>query len=394
MKKALEGVRILDLTRVLAGPYASMVLSDLGAEIIKIETPGSGDDSRGYGPFLNGESGYFMSVNRNKKSLTLNLKTEEGKQIFFELLKDADVIMENFRPGTMEKLGLAYEELEKANPGIIYAACSGFGHSGPYSQKAAYDIIVQAMSGMMSITGTPGGPPTRTGASIGDITAGLFTAIGILSALFHRMQTGQGQKVDVAMLDGQVAILENAVARYFATGKSPEPIGNRHPSITPFSVFSASDGYLIIAAGNDYLWSKWCEAVDRIDLEEDPRFKTNSDRTEHWEQLETIMNDVIGTKTVEEWLELFERNGIPSGPINNLEKVVQHPQVLAREMIVYQDHPVAGRVMMPGIPIKLSKTPGEITAPAPLLGEHTQSILTNLGYTDDEICRLKELGVI
>lgn len=394
MKKALEGVRILDLTRVLAGPYASMVLSDLGAEIIKIETPGHGDDSRGYGPFLNGESAYFMSINRNKKSLTLNLKTEEGKKIFFRLLKDADVVLENFRPGTMDKLGLAYEELEKANPGIIYAACSGFGHSGPYSQKAAYDIIVQAMSGMMSITGTPDGPPTRTGASIGDITAGLFTAIGIVSALYNRKETGKGQKVDVAMLDCQVAILENAVARYFISGKSPEPIGNRHPSISPFSVFSASDGYIIVAAGNDFLWKKWCEAVGRNDLADDPRFKTNSDRTEHWELLEEIMNDVIGAKTVEEWLDLFEKSGIPSSPINNLEKVVQHPQVLAREMIVYQEHPVAGRVMMPGIPIKLSKTPGEITTPAPLLGEHTQSILNGLGYTDDDISRLKEQGVI
>jgi CoA:oxalate CoA-transferase len=394
MDKVLQGVRVLDLTRVLAGPYASMILGDLGADVIKIENPNGGDDSRGYGPFVNGESVYFISINRNKKSLSLNLKAPEGKEIFLSLVKRADVVLENFRPGTMEKLGLGYEELEKINPGIIYAASSGFGHSGPYSQKAAYDLIIQGMGGIMSLTGEPDGPPTRVGASIADITSGLFTAIGILAALHKRKETGRGQKVDVAMLDCQVAILENAIARFDVTGESPKPTGNRHPSITPFAVFRASDGYLVVAAGNENLWQKLCRAVDREDLAEDPRFKTNSDRTDNWDVLEPIMSEVIAKRSVEEWLNLFEEAGIPSGPINDVAKVVEHPQVLARDMVVYQQHPIAGRIMMPGIPIKFSKTPGSIETPAPLLGEHNQAILKELGYTETEIERLKEKGVI
>ncbi|SEN74996.1 CaiB/BaiF CoA transferase family protein [Lihuaxuella thermophila] len=394
MEKALQGVRVLDLTRVLAGPYASMILGDLGADVIKIEHPDGGDDSRGYGPFVNGESVYFISLNRNKKSLSLNLKSPEGKEIFLKLVKKADVVMENFRPGTMEKLGLGYGELEKINPRLIYAASSGFGHTGPYSQKAAYDLIIQAMGGIMSLTGEPDGPPTRTGASIADITSGLFTVIGIMAALHKRKETGRGQKVDVAMLDCQLAILENAIARLAVTGESPKPTGNRHPSITPFAVFRAADGYLVVAAGNDQLWQKWCRVVGREDLVEDPRFKTNADRTEHWDELEPIMSEVIGKQRVDDWLNLFEEAGIPSGPINDVAKAVEHPQVLARDMVVYQDHPVAGRIMMPGIPVKLSKTPGSIETPAPLLGEHNRVILRELGYTETEIERLKEKGVI
>jgi CoA:oxalate CoA-transferase len=394
MEKALQGVRVLDLTRVLAGPYCSMVLGDLGADIIKIENPEGGDDSRGFGPFVNGESVYFISLNRNKKSLSLNLKTEEGKEIFRKLVKEADIVVENYRPGTMEKLGLGYEELEKINPGIIYAASSGFGHTGPYSQKAAYDLIVQGMGGIMSLTGEPDGPPTRVGASVGDITSGLFTTIGILAALNKRKETGKGQKVDVSMLDCQVAILENAIARYAVTGVSPKSTGNRHPSITPFAVLTASDSYLIVAAGNDNLWKKWCYTVNREDLAEDPRFKTNGDRTENWAALEPIMNEILVQRGVEEWLTIFEEAGIPASRINDVENVVNHPQVKAREMIVHQDHPVAGRIMMPGIPVKLSKTPGSIETPAPLLGQHTEDVLKTLGYSDQDLERLKEQGVI
>lgn len=394
MGKALQGVRVLDLTRVLAGPYASMILGDLGAEVIKIETPNGGDDARGYGPFLNGESAYFMSINRNKKSLTLNLKKQEGKDIFLKMVKEADIIIENYRPGTMEKLGLGYEELEKVNPRIIYAASSGFGHTGPYSQRAAYDLIVQGMGGIMSLTGEPDGVPTRVGASIGDITSGLFTVIGILSAINHRHETGKGQKVDVAMLDCQVAILENAIARYAVTGKSPKPTGNRHPSISPFAVFAAKDGYLVVAAGNDQLWKKWCYTVGREELAEDPRFMTNNDRTENWDQLEKIASAIIAERKVDDWLRLFEEAGIPSGPINDVEQVMQHPQIIAREMLIHQDHPVAGRFLMPGIPVKLSKTPGTIDLPAPLLGQHSESILSKLGFSNDEITRLKKENVI
>lgn len=394
MEKVLQGVRVLDLTRVLAGPYASMILGDLGADIIKIENPDGGDDSRGFGPFVNGESVYFISLNRNKKSLSLNLKTEEGKEIFLKLVRKADIVLENFRPGTMEKLGLGYDELEKINPGIIYAATSGFGHTGPYSQKAAYDLIVQGMGGIMSLTGDPDGPPTRVGASIGDITSGLFTTIGILAALNKRKETGKGQKVDVSMLDSQVAILENAIARFAVSGVSPKPTGNRHPSITPFAVFTASNGYVVIALGNDHLWQKWCYTVEREELAEDPRFKTNGDRTNNWDVLEPIMNEIISKREVDTWLKIFEEAGIPAGPINDVANVVEHPQVKARDMIVYQDHPVAGRIMMPGIPIKLSKNPGSIETPAPLLGEHNEFILKELGYTELEMKRLEEQGVI
>jgi CoA:oxalate CoA-transferase len=394
MEKVLQGVRVLDLTRVLAGPYASMILGDLGADIIKIENPNGGDDARGFGPFVNGESIYFISLNRNKKSLSLNLKTEEGKEIFLKLVEDADIVLENFRPGTMEKLGLGYDELEKVNPSIIYAASSGFGHTGPYSQKAAYDLIVQAMGGIMSLTGDPDGPPTRVGASIGDITSGLFTTIGILAALNKRKETGKGQKVDVAMLDCQVAILENAIARFAVSGVSPKSTGNRHPSITPFAVFKASDGHVVVAAGNDHLWQKLCYTVGKEELAEDPRFKTNGDRTNNWDSLEPIMNEIISKREVEDWLKTFEEAGIPASQINDVAKVVEHPQVKARDMIVYQDHPVAGRIMMPGIPIKLSKNPGSIETPAPLLGEHNEVILKKLGYTELEIKRLEEQGVI
>lgn len=394
--RALEGIRILDLTRVLAGPYASMVLGDLGAEVIKIETPNGGDDARGFGPFLNGESVYFISINRNKKSLSLNLKKEKGKEIFLKLVREADVVLENYRPGTMEKLGLGYEVLKEINPRIIYAASSGFGHTGPFSNKAAYDLIVQGMGGIMSLTGLQeDGIPTRVGASIGDITAGLFTTIGILSALYSRNITGQGQKVDVAMLDCQVAILENAIARYVVTGMSPKATGNRHPSITPFAVFKTQDSYIIIAAGNDQLWRKWCIAVERPELAEDRRFLTNSLRTDNWTALEPIMQEIIAGRSVEEWLELFEEAGIPSSSINDVEKIVKHPQILAREMIVHQQHPVAGRVMMPGIPIKLSDTPGYIETPAPGLGEHTELILQEfLGCTLEDIHQLRSAGVV
>lgn len=393
--KPLEGIRVIDLTRVLAGPFATMILGDLGAEIIKIEIPDGGDDSRSYGPFVNNESAYYMSINRNKKSITLNLKKKEGIEILKELVKKADIVVENFKPGTMEKLGIGYEVLKEINPRIIYAACSGFGHTGPYSQRPAYDVIVQGMGGIMSITGQPGGPPTRVGASIGDITAGLFTVIGILAALNVREKTGIGQKIDVAMLDCQVAILENAIARYFVTGKSPEPIGNRHPSITPFSSFKTKDGYVIIAVGNDNLWAKFCNVVERPELIDDERFKTNPDRTKNWNELEPILNEIFNKKTTDEWLEILEKAGIPCGPINNIERIVNDPQVKAREMLVEIEHPVAGRMKIPGIPIKFSETPGKIERPAPLLGEHTVEVLINLvGLTEDKIEYLKQNKII
>ncbi len=394
MTASLSGIRVLDLTRVLVGPYATMILADLGAEVIKLEMPGHGDDARHFPPHVNGESAYFMSLNRNKRSMTLNLKDEAGKALFLELVQKADVLVENFRPGTMARLGLGYEALKALNPGLIYAAASGFGHSGPYSKRAAYDGVVQAMGGIMSITGALGGEPTRVGTSIGDIAAGLFTAVGILAAVIHREKTGEGQMVDVAMLDCQVALLENAIARYTAAGEIPVPIGNRHPSITPFEPFATSDGQLMVAAGNNVLWTKYCQAIERPDLATDPRFVTNALRTSNYEELRPLIAAAMAEKTTAEWVSVLESAGVPNGPINSVDKVVSDPQVLAREMIVDVEHPVAGPTKLPGIPIKMDVTPGEINQPAPTLGQHTQEILaTLLGYDAEEIAQLEAAGI-
>jgi CoA:oxalate CoA-transferase len=395
-RRPLEGIKVLDLTRVLAGPYCTMVLGDLGADVVKVEVPDTGDDARHFGPFVGTESAYFMSLNRNKRSVTLNLKDERAKGLLLRLVRHFDVLAENFRPGTMEKLGLGYERLAEENPQLVYAATSGLGNTGPYRLKPAYDVVVQGMGGIMSITGQPGGLPTRVGASIGDITAGLFTAIGILAALRARERTGLGQMVDVAMLDGQVAILENAIARYEVSGAAPEPIGNRHPSITPFTSVAASDGHLIIAVGNDALWGKFCRVIGRPNLVEHPAYRTNHDRTENWESLEPLLNEAFRERTVAEWLEALEAAGIPCGPINTVDQVVSDPQVAAREMIVEADHPVAGRVKMAGSPIKLSGAPRQVVrSPSPTLGQHTRQILQEtLGLSAAEIDGLAEAGAI
>ncbi len=391
MKQALEGIKVLDLTRVLAGPYATMVMGDMGAEIIKIEAPKIGDDSRAFGPYLNKESAYFMSLNRNKKSITLNLKKDKAKEIFREMVKKADVVVENYRPGTMEKLGLGYEELKKINPKIIYAAASGFGHTGPYSKRPAYDAVVQAMGGIMSITGEVGGKPIRVGPSVGDITAGLFTTIGILAALNYRNETGIGQKVDVAMLDCQVAILENAIARYVVGGVVPKPAGNRHTSITPFEPFETLDGEIMIAAGNDVLFAKMAELMNKKEWIEDERFKTNPVRTDHAQELKEVIEPVTKTKKTKEWEDILNKNGIPNGPINSIDQVLEDEQVNARNMIVEIDHPVAGHLKMAGVPIKMSETQGEVRFPAPTLGQHTDEILADfLGKSQDEIKELKD----
>lgn len=391
MKQALDNIKVLDLTRVLAGPYATMILGDLGADIIKIEMPVTGDDSRAFGPYVNNESAYFMSLNRNKRSITINLKSEEGKKVFLEMVKKADVVVENFRPGTMEKLGLGYDCLSQVNPKIIYAASSGFGHTGPYSKRAAYDSVVQAMGGIMSITGEKGGKPVRVGSSIADINSGLFTAIGILAALNNRHVTGKGQKVDVAMLDSLVAILENAVARYVVTGEAPKPGGNRHPSIVPFEPFETSNGEVVVAAGNDVLWAKFCEVLGKEELINDERFATNPLRNENYDELRPLIAEAMVKKSTEEWLEILDKVGVPNGPINTIDKVLQDPQVIAREMIVEVEHPVAGKLKMPGVPIKLSDTPGSVRTPAPILGQHTEEILKELlGYNDEQIQKLRD----
>ncbi len=391
----LENLKVLDLTRVLAGPYCTMIFGDLGAEIIKVEVPGRGDDSRQFGPYQNGESAYFMSLNRNKHSLTLNLKTEKGKQILKDLVKKVDVLVENFRPGTMEKLGLGYEVLKEINPKLIYAASSGFGHTGPYSKRPAYDGVVQAMGGIMSITGEKGGKPTRVGPSIGDIGAGLFTAIGVLAAIENRHITGKGQKVDVAMLDCQVAMLENAIARYVVTKNVPKPAGNKHTSIVPFEPFDTEDSQIMIAVGNDNLWKKYCDLADLNDIVDDPKFSTNPERNNNYDELRPILDKAMRTKTTSEWQKIFDDAGIPNGPINYIDQVLENEQVKARDMIVDIEHPTAGKLKMPGVAIKLSETPGAVVSPAPILGQHSEEILKkHLGYDDSTIASLREEGVL
>lgn len=379
----LTGLKILDLSRVLAGPYATMMMADFGANVYKIEPPNVGDDSRAFGPFVGKESAYFMSLNRNKRSMILDFKKPSNVEVFKEMVKNADVVVENYKPGTMEKFGLGYDVLKEINPKIIYAACSGFGHTGPYHQKPAYDIIVQAMGGIMSITGQENGEPTRVGASIGDITAGIFTAYAIMLAVYHREKTGEGQMIDVAMLDCQVAILENAIARYVTSGEVPKPIGNRHPSITPFASYTAKDGHIIVGAGNDRLWEKLCTTINRMDLHKDPRFDTNPNRTKNVEELAVELNKTLKEKTIAEWIDLLDAAGVPCAPINTVDKIVNDPQIKSREMIVEVEHPVAGKLKMPNVPFKMTKTPGKITSPAPLLGQHTNELLKEMFGWDE-----------
>ena len=390
--KALSGLKVLNLTRVLAGPFATMILADMGADVIKLEMPVTGDDSRQFGPYVEGESAYFMSINRNKRSMTINLKSDEAKELFKKMVREADIVVENYRPGTMEKLGLGYDVLKEINPRIIYAASSGFGHTGPYSKRAAYDAVVQAMGGVMSITGALGGKPTKVGPSVADIIAGLYTAIGILAAVNYRNLTGKGQKVDVAMLDSQVSILENAIARYTATGVNPEPLGNRHPSIVPFEDFETANGSIMIAAGNDALFKKLVDALGVPDLADDERFKTNPKRGENYTAIRPLLAEPFLTKTTEEWIDILNQAGVPNGPINNIEGVVNDPQVIARNMVVEVDHPKAGKIKLPGVPIKMSESQGEVRTAAPMLGQHTDEILKEFGLSEEELNILKNSG--
>ncbi|KUK79805.1 MAG: Uncharacterized protein XD94_1293 [Mesotoga prima] len=394
MGKPLEGLFVLDLTRVLAGPFCTMLLCDMGAAVVKVERPDGGDDSRSFSPFVGEESAYFMSINRGKKSITLNLKTEEGKKLLERLIERSDVLVENFRPGVFERLGFSAERLNEINPRLIYTCSSGFGHSGPMSQRTAYDLIIQGLSGIMSITGPNEQYPTKVGSSIADIFCGTFACIGILAALQSRNSTGSGQKVDVAMLDSMVAVLENAIARYAATGEIPTPIGNRHPSIAPFASFETLDGMINIAVGNDGIWKKFCKAIERADICEDPRFANNPSRVKNIDQLMEIIGVQLKKKTSKEWLGTFEALDIPSGKINNVADLFEDEQIKAREMIVEVSHR-NGTVKMPGVPIKFSETPASISGPAPLLGEHNEEIYSGmLGISLEEIEELHEKGVI
>jgi CoA:oxalate CoA-transferase len=396
MPKPFDQIRVLDLTRVLVGPFCTMILSDLGAEIIKFERPPQGDDSRMFGPFMENRSLYFLSINRGKKSITLNLKHPQGKQMFLDMVKKADIVVENFRPGTMEKLGIGYDVLSEINPRIIYASASGFGHTGPDSRKPAYDIIAQAMGGIMSITGWPDSPPTRVGISMGDITAALFTTIGISTALYQRERTGLGQKVDVAMIDCQVAILENALVRYQATGEDPGPLGNRHPTVSPFEAYQAADEYFVVGIGNDTLWRVFCQTIGRDDLAADNRFATNQLRTENLSALNEILRAELKKKTAKEWLALFEQNHVTCAPINKVSDVMSHRQVQARNMIVTVEDKEAGPVKIAGNPIKMTYCTDEPTRePAPEIGEHNAIVYRDwLGLTAENLAELRQNGII
>lgn len=392
MAKPLDGLCVLDLTRVLAGPFAGMLLADMGADVIKVENPKGGDDSRAFSPFKNGVSAYFMGL---KRSVTINLKLSAGKALFERLIPTADVLIENFKPGTMKKLGLDYEALRPLNPRLIYAASSGFGQTGPFSSKAAYDLIIQGLSGFMSITGFDAGHPVKAGSSIADIFAGVFTVIGILAALENRHRTGKGQMVDVAMLDCMVAILENAIASYDCTGKSPEPLGNGHRSISPFAAFPTADGLVNICAGNDDLWRRLCEVAGMERYIADERFRNNRGRVENFPELFEVIAEHLRKRTTAEWIEALDEVKVPCGAIQKMEEVVRDPQVLARQMVVHMEHPEAGSLLVPGIPIKFSDTPAGIKCPAPALGQHNGEVFGKLlGIDADELARLREQGAI
>jgi CoA:oxalate CoA-transferase len=353
----LSGVTIVDLTRVLAGPFCTLLLADLGARVIKVEQPGKGDDSRAYGPFINGKSGYFVAQNRGKESIALDLKLAADAAILHRLLRKADVLVENFRPGTMDRLGLGWDTLKDRYPRLVYAATSGFGQTGPYAQRPAYDVIAQAMGGIMSLTGHEGGPPTRVGSSIGDLGAGLFTALGIASALHDRTRTGKGMLVDVAMLDSQIALLENSVIRYFASGQSPKPVGARHSSIAPFEPYRARNGYIVIACGNDELFRRLAACLRRPDLATDPRFCENAQRSDHVLALKDTLEEILQPHDVEHWLGVLGAAGIPCAPINDVSHACADPQVMARGMIVPLDDEALPGIKVAGLPIKMSSYP-------------------------------------
>lgn len=395
MARALDGIRIIDFSKALAGPYCTMLLADMGAEVIKVEMPGSGDDSRGWGPpFIEGESAYFLSINRNKKSITLNLKDDKAKEIALKIIEKADIVLESNRPGVMTKLGLDYETVKKINSGIIYCSISGFGQTGPYSKRPGFDQVIQGYGGIMGLTGEKGGGPLKVGIAVTDIATGMFAATGILTALFHRERTGQGQHVDASMLDGQVSWLTYQAGRYLASGNVPQRLGSAHPLIVPYQDFEASDGFINIAAGNDNLWKKFCEVTDLSDIVNDPKFATNPKRVENRDEVVAIVSKKIKTKTMQEWLDILNDAGVPCGPIYTVDQIFKDPQVLAREMLVDIDHPKCGRIQVTGSPIKLSETPAEITTHPPMLGEHNSSILQEFGFSEEEITKLKEDKVI
>ncbi|TXC98889.1 CoA transferase [Streptomyces sp. ISID311] len=376
----LTGLKVLDLSRILSGPFCTMMLADLGADVIKVEDPVSGDDTRVWGPPFQGEdAAYFHSVNRNKRGIAVDLKDPECRGLIHELAATADVIVENFRPGTAARLGLGYEDVRAGNPGVVYASISGYGQTGPYRQEPGYDAIAQAVSGVMSVTGEPGGPPVRFGVSPADLAAGMWAALGILAALRSRERTGRGEWVDVSLLDGQVAWLSYVAAGYFASGDVPQRYGSAHPAIVPYQAFPTADGHLMVAAGNDGLWRRFATAIGLAALVDDPRFATNPDRVRHRGELLPLIERALAARGAQEWAAQLTEEGIPVGPINTVDQALRHPQVIARGMVAEIEHPDAGTLRTLTSPIKLSEHPAAIRTPPPRHGEHTAQVLTALG---------------
>ena len=391
----LDGIRVIDLSRVVAGPFCTMTLADMGADVIKIEEPGRGDESRAFGPpFHGGESPYFLSINRNKRSCTVNLKHAQGKTILRRLLDGADVLIENFRPGAMARLGFGYEAVSAAHPRLVYCSISGFGDSGPDAARPGYDLIVQGESGLMDVTGEADGPPTRVGTSIADLASGLMAAQGILLALYARRTTGRGQQVRVAMLDAVASLLTYNTGIYFASGESPTRRGNDHPSVVPYQTLRARDGWINLGVANDSLWKRYCDAVERPDLRDDPRFATAPARVEHRRTLIPIIEALTAARTVQAWMDLLGAAGVPCGRIRSVAEVCTNPQLVERGKVVERPHPTAGTVQMIGQPIELSDTPARIETAPPLLGEQTDAVLGEAGYSDAEIRTFRATGAV
>lgn len=392
---ALQDLLVLDLTRILSGPFATMTLADLGADVIKIEQPGQGDDTRQWGPPFQGEeAAYFLSVNRNKRSLAVDLKSAEGLAAVRQLALKADVLVENFRPGTAARLGLGYQDLSTENPGLVYASISGYGQTGPDALRAGYDAIAQARSGIMSVTGEADGPPVRVGVSSADLVAGMWATIGVLAALHEKKRTGRGQWVDISLLDGSVSWLTYVSSGYFASGETPKRYGSAHPTIAPYQAFATADGFVMVAVGNDALWRRFTTALDRGELAVDERFTSNPSRVAHRTTLIPLLEEIMLTRTTDEWVQALDLAGVPVGPIQTVDQALKDPQVIARGMVAELQHPTVGALKMVGCPVRLTRTPASIRTAPPLLGQHTDDILSGLGFSTNRIASLREAGAV